>query len=213
MKNKHWLASGILLLAVAGKTACAQDAKWYVGAGLGYSTFNVHLNHLLGGASPGATGLKEDKRDLGWKVLGGYRFNSNFSLAFEYARLGKYALSDPAGVLGAPGGRVDGDISAYSASLAGSLPLTERWSAIGRLGIGRVVAEVGVTSGSRGKYYTEDHAALAPVLAAGMDYKLGPSWSVRGEYAFYGKPRVFHEAGEKVNADISHLSLSVLYSF
>jgi len=215
MKAGYFFASGLLLasLGLARGMAYAQEPGWYAGAGIGRSTFNVHLDHLLGGSSPGSIGLKENRHDAGWKFLSGYRFDGRFGMEVEYANLGDYALSDPAGVLGTPGGRIDGGISSFTASITGRLPINDKWSATGRIGVSRLVVDVDATSVSRGKVYGKDHASLAPVLAAGADYKLDSAWSLRAEYAYFGKPRVFHDAGERVRANISLLSFNILYSF
>lgn len=109
---------------------------WYGGLGLGSSRSNVDKNRVtnnLLGAGFTASNLSTDDWDPGYKVFGGYQYGPRFSLEGGYFSLGRFGYK----VDTTPAGTLDGSIKVQGMNLdaVGRLPFTERFSAIGRVGL------------------------------------------------------------------------------
>jgi OOP family OmpA-OmpF porin len=85
---------------------------------------------LAGGLT--TTGITRDEDDFAYKLFGGYQFNRNFALEGGYFNLGKFGFTSTT----SPSGTLVGDIKIHGVNLdaVGTLPITERWSALGRVG-------------------------------------------------------------------------------
>src|SRR5262245_13514969 len=99
----------ISLLALPG-VAPAQDIPgWYLGFGIGQTTFK---------------GTCCDDTDTGGKILGGYQFSRNFDLELAYADLGQ-----------SKAGNVTFGATGFEATGVGMLPLGGGFSALARGGL------------------------------------------------------------------------------
>lgn len=92
--------AGLLALATLGNFAFAQESfplGWYVGTSLGQSKATIDneriTNSLLGSGFASST-LTNDRRDLGFKVLGGYQVNKYFALEGGYFDLGNFGYTE-----------------------------------------------------------------------------------------------------------------------
>jgi OOP family OmpA-OmpF porin len=132
-------ALGLAALAgVASPTALAQHQVpvWYGGINIGQA--REHFDHAMMARSvlPPAfavTGTSDDRRDTGYKLYAGYRFHRYFAVEGGYFNLGKFdftATTLPAGTLSG-NIKVDG----LNLDLVGILPITDRFSAFGRIGL------------------------------------------------------------------------------
>lgn len=124
MKNTLALA----LLAAASLPLAAHAEGSYVGAGVGRSEHKVAINSF---------GTYKDN-DVAVKVFTGYNFDKNFGIEAGYADLGKIDLGDT-------GMNVKGR-SFYAAGTA-TLPLGEKFSLTGKLGIAKNRARLNLKSG------------------------------------------------------------------
>ena len=128
---------GLAALAViASPFAVADDSGWYGGLNIGQSRAKIDdariTGSLLGGGFTG-TSITDDNRDTGYKLFGGYRFNKNFALEGGYFDLGKIGFTATT----LPAGTLSGNIRLKGLSLdaVGVLPVTEKFSAFGRIGL------------------------------------------------------------------------------
>ena len=119
-----------------GTAAFAQDTShYYGGLSVGQSKTQTDAAGLTSGLLPGVGVLNSttDEKDTAYKLFGGYQFNRNIALEGGYFDLGKNSFNAntvPAGTL-AGGSRVHG----LNLDLVGTLPFTERFSALARVGM------------------------------------------------------------------------------
>ncbi|HSW07340.1 outer membrane beta-barrel protein [Aquabacterium sp.] len=154
------------LIALAGLAALPAHAEGlYAGGALGTPRYPDAVNGISGNGS-----------GLSGKLFGGYQFTPNLSLETGFAGLGH--IDDGSG-------RVSGR-AAYL-DLLGTLPLNDKWSALGRLGVAHVKLDSS----------TGDSSGSGPKLGLGLQYALTTNVALRGEWERY-HPSVF---GEKPNID------------
>ena len=133
-------ASGTLGLAalavIASPFAVADDSGWYGGINIGQSRAKIDdariTSSLLGGGFA-TTSITDDNRDTGYKLFGGYKFNKNFALEGGYFDLGRFGFT----AITVPAGTLSGNIQLKGLNLdaVGILPITEKFSAFGRVGL------------------------------------------------------------------------------
>jgi OOP family OmpA-OmpF porin len=180
-KLKAVLASAGLSAALgfAGSAAAQSDlASWYIGGTLGQSDFK-----------DGCRGLGScDKKDTAWRILGGYQFNRNWAAEVGYHNLGKAT---------APG--LDTKANAVELVGIGALPLVDRFSVYGKLGIYR-----GELKAAGAKENNSD-----VTYGAGLQYDFTRTVGVRGEWQRYNKMG----GGAIAKTDVDVLSVGVVYRF
>ena len=121
--------------AVSGQAAVAAESGWYLGLGVGQSDANIaddRIRSELLGSGLTMTSIDDDDRDVGYKLFGGYKFNKNFAVEGGYFNLGKFgftANTTPAGTFTGTG-----KFQGLNLDAVGILPLTEKFSAFGRVG-------------------------------------------------------------------------------
>lgn len=170
MKKNHGLAISALALTLAAAPAIAQeDAGVYLGASLGTGTAS---NSCLG-----ITGNCDDT-DTAYRLFGGYQVNRNFAWEVGYGYLGDVTVNGTDG----GGGAVNFESTRKALDFSGvvMLPMTERFSLFGRLGIYRSQTErrgTGVTTGG-------DHNTSFTWGLGGMIH-FGRALAVRAEWQQY----------------------------
>lgn len=124
-----------LLAVLPGSAALAEDSGWYIGIGGGVTETSIDEDRItssLFSSGYTVTDFSEDDTDSGYKLFGGYQFNRNFALEGGYFDLGSYdfmAETQPSGSLSG-----DIEVSGVNLDLVGLLPLSERFSLLGRAG-------------------------------------------------------------------------------
>ena len=232
--NKHAVA-GMVSLALAGiaQAAAAQDpaatsggpaSPWYIGAGIGQTFAGIPsqtidgINAVLSAANGAAFSIiDKDKHATGVKLFAGYSFNPYFSVEGGYAALGKSSvnmefrsalpLATPLG-----GFNMEYKMTAVFVDAVGSLPVSGKWSLIGRVGAtySRVSAEfdgspVTFLASRNDKIETK----VREKFGVGVGYKLNPAFTARAEWERYKMPDPFSD--ELFNVDAATISL--LYRF
>ena len=229
--NKHAVA-GMVSLALAGiaQGAAAQDpaaksggpaSSWYVGAGFGQTFASIpaqtidSINSVLSAAN-GATSsvIDKDKHSSGAKFFVGYTFNAYFAVEGGYASLGRSTAN--MSFLGCPTPECSFNMkykmSAAFIDAVGVLPVTDKWSLIGRVGVSynRVTTDF---NGSPNMFAISSNdtteTKVREKFGAGVDYKLNPAFTARAEWERYKMPDPF--STELFNVDTATLSL--LYRF
>src|ERR1039458_6291618 len=128
-------ALGIVGCAVINNPfAVAADSGWYGGLNIGRSKAKIddaRITSQIVGAGP--VSITDNNSDTAYKLFGGYQFNKNFALEGGYFNLGKFGYT---ATVPAPG-TLSGNIKLQGLNLyaVGILPITEKFSAFGRLGV------------------------------------------------------------------------------
>lgn len=191
--------------------AFSQESGWYGGLNLGQSRAKIDdariISGLLGGGFSSAT-LSDDNRDTGGKIFGGYQFNRYLALEGGYFDLGKFGFTANTVPLGTLTGTIK--IKGVDLDLVGTLPITEKFSAFGRVGVNRAEARdtfagtglVRILTPSANKRDTNAKVGL------GLQYAFTDALGMRAEVERY---RINDAVGNK--GDIDLISLGLIYRF
>lgn len=205
------VAALAVLAAIASPYTMAEDSGWYVGANAGQSSAKIDdggiANSLLGGGFS-MTSISNDKHDAGYKIFGGYRFNQNFALEGGYFDLGKFgytATTLPAGTL-----RGDIKLKGLNLDVIGILPISEKFSAFGRVGLNYAEARDSfIGSGAVIVLNADPRKRDTNVkFGLGLQYDFTQSLGMRVEAERY---RINDAVGNK--GDIDLISLGLIYQF
>jgi OOP family OmpA-OmpF porin len=205
---KMMRAMGALSLAgfagLSSQVALAQDAGWYGGIGIGQSRAKINDDKIRAGL-PGVTSIKDDDTDTGFKLFAGRQFTRNFALEGGYFRLGEFGYTATTG----SGSQVgSAKFQGGNIDAVGILPMTEKFSALGRIGVTYTQAKgsfsgVGVT-GDTSPSKSEGNFKVG----LGLQYAFTPALGLRGEWERY---RVNDTIGNK--GDIDMLTVGLIYRF
>jgi OOP family OmpA-OmpF porin len=187
------------------------NSAWYMGAGVGQSRARIddaRLTRSLTANGATMTGFNADKRDLGFKLFVGKQLNQYLSVEAGYFDLGKYSFDAATSGNGALRGE-----TAYRGvdlDLVGQVPVTERFSLLGRVGM-QYAKTSAHFAGNRLNAVTNPDPSVKewnPKLGLGMEYKLSEALAIRAEVERY---RLNDATGHRGNVDL--VSLSMLYKF
>lgn len=203
---------GLMAAALlASPIASAQAPHWYGGINLGVSRATIDDERITGNLlSRGFTGvsIQDDERDAGYKLYGGYQFNKNFALEAGYFDLGKFGFSATT----VPAGTLNGNIKlrGFNLDAVGILPITEKLSALGRVGVNYAEARdqfsgtgaVTVSNPNPSKRDTNHKFGF------GLQYAFTDALAMRLEAERY---RINDAVGNKGDVDL--FSVGLLYRF
>ena len=189
----------------------ADDTGWYGGLNVGQSRAKIDdpriRAQLLGQGL--TSSIVDDDRDTGYKFFGGYQINKNFALEGGYFRLGTFGFTATT----VPPGTLVGT-SKYQGlnfDAVGILPITEKFSAFGRIGVAYTEAK---------DNFTRTLAVPFPLIPSpskraanykfglGLQYAFTESLGARLEAERY---RVDDAVGNK--GDIDLISVGLIYRF
>lgn len=201
----------VALAALASPFAIADDAGWYAGANIGQSRSTIDdakiTNNLLGNGFSSAS-ISDENRDRGYKIYGGYQFNKNFALEGGYFDLGKSGFTAST----VPAGTLTGHIQLRGLNLdaVGILPITDKFSAFGRVGVNYAEASDAFT-GTGSVNVTNPNPSKRDTnlkLGLGLQYALTDALSLRAEVERY---RIDDAVGNKGDVDL--VSVGLVYRF
>ena len=203
---------GLAALAVlASPYAVADDTGWYVGANVGQSKAKIddeRITSNLLGAGFATSSITDDDRDTGYKLFGGYQFNKNFALEGGYFDLGKFGYTATT----VPAGTLNGNIKLNGLNLdaVGILPITERFSAFGRVGVNYAEAKDSFSGTGAVKVLNPNPSKRDTnfKVGLGLQYALTESLAMRAEAERY---RIDDAVGNK--GDIDLISVGLVYKF
>jgi OOP family OmpA-OmpF porin len=207
--------SGTLALAVlaacASPLALADDTGWYGGLNVGETRAKIDdakISNTLLGRGFATSSITDDKRDTGYKLFGGYKVNRNFAIEGGYFDLGKFgfmATTTPAGTL-------NGSIRLNGLNLdaVGMFPITEKFSAFGRVGIAYAEARDSFSGGGLVRVLNPNPSKRDTnyKFGAGLQYDFTESLGMRLEAERY---RINDAVGNK--GDVDMVSLGLVYRF
>lgn len=210
------MKNAVTLLAVAfAAFSIPSHAQWYAGGTIGQaegsfgaSGQNEQLLDL--GFDDSSTSF--DDKDTAYRVYGGFRFHRNFAAELAYVDLGRYQLRST--VL--PAGTLTNRIRSSGAELSvlGLLPVGERWSLFGRLGV--LAARTQASYSGEGSIFVNEGEGEQTKRTSGVVYGIGamadltPRFGLRLEWSEYRKLGDNLTGGE---FDARVLSAGVQYRF
>ena len=211
------IASAIAVLALAAVTSSsfAQNNNdmvgLYGGISVGPSRAKIDDPRITNSlVSNGFTvnSLTDDKSSVGGKLFGGYQFNKNIAVEGGLFTLGKFgyqATTTPAGTLNG-----EAKVRGLNLDLVGTLPITGKFSVIGRAGL--TYAEARDTFRSTGMVVVSNpnpsERAANWKAGVGLQYAFTPALSARAEVERY---RINDAVGNK--GDIDMASIGLVYRF
>ncbi len=214
MKSIHALR--LLSLAGLGSLAAAssfaqEGGYFYGGLSIGQSRAKIDEERItanLLAAGLTTSSMARDESDTAYKLFGGYQLNRNFALEGGYFSLGKFGFTSTT----VPAGTLNGQIKLQGVNLdlVGTLPLTERFSAIGRVG-GQYARARDNFSGSGAVSVSNpspSKSAFNYKFGAGLQYEFSPSFLIRGEAERY---RINDAVGN--HGGVNVVSVSLVFPF
>ena len=197
-------------LLLATPVLAQYGGHYYGGISVGQSKTDVDSGALTSGLLPGvsAASSTSDEKDTAYKLFGGYQFNRNLAIEGGYFDLGNNSFN----AMTSPAGTLAGETKAHGLNLdvVGTLPMTERLSALARIGAHRTWSKstfsgTGAAAAVAGNSKRADSGYQ---LGLGLQYELNPSMWVRGELERY---RIKDAVGQRANVDL--LSVSLVFPF
>ena len=199
------------LAAIASPLAAADGSGWYGGVNIGQSMAKIDHDRIRSGLLSGGfttTSISDDDRDTGFKLFGGYQFNKYFALEAGYFDLGKFEFSAntvPAGTL-----RGNIKVKGLNFDAVGILPITEKFSAFGRVGLN--YAEVKDSFTGTGLVAVSNRNPSKKDInyknGLGLQYHFTESLGIRAEAERY---RIDDAVGN--SGDIDLVSVGLVYRF
>lgn len=210
--------STLRLLGLAGLGALlaapsfAQEAGYfYGGISAGQSRAEIDEERItagLLGVGLSTTSMTRDERDTAFKLFGGYQFNRHFALEGGYFNLGKFGFRSTT----VPAGTLTGQIKLHGINLdvVGTLPLTERFSLLGRVGAQSAQARDSFSGTGAVNVLSPNPSKrdLNYKLGVGFQYELSRSFLLRAEAERY---RIDDAMGNR--GDVNLLSVSLVVPF
>ena len=198
--------------AVCSTSVMAQDAPgWYVGGNVGGTRAdfkNDSINRSLAGQGFTVNSTTTDNSSTGYKLFGGYQLTPNFAVEGGYFDLGRFNYSSST----TPAGTFSGNnrVNGLNLDLVGTLPLSDRFSVLGR--VGAAYAQ------NRGSFASTGFVPLNTSnprrnetnlkIGLGLQYAISEALSVRAELERY---RISDPIRNRGNVDMA--SIGLVYRF
>jgi len=201
----------LTLALMAVPYAMADVDGWYAGAQLGQTQATIDDGRITSGLlANGLTAgpINPVNRDLGSKLFGGYQFNKNFALEGGYFDLGQFGFATST----TPAGTLNGSIKLRGLNLdaVGMLPITEKFTAFGRIGITHTQAN-DAFAGSGAVNVLNPNPSSSDTnlkIGFGLQYALTDAWTLRTEIERY---RIDDAVGNM--GDVDMVSVGLVYRF
>jgi OOP family OmpA-OmpF porin len=183
------------------------NSAWYIGAGIGQSRANVddaRLKSALTANGATLSSFTTDERSTGGKLYIGKQLNQYFAIEGGLFDLGKFGFNSTT----SGNGVLNGDVRFRGANLdlVGQLPLSQRFSLLGRIGANYAKTSAHF-SGNRLFAVTNPNPSerkLNAKVGLGLEYKLSEALAVRAEVERY---RVNDAVGNRGDVDLASLNL------
>lgn len=192
-------------------SATAQESGWYGGLNFGQSKAKIDDPRIIRGLLGSGfftTAITDDNRDTGYKIFGGYQLNRHVALEAGYFDLGKFGFNATTQPLGSLTGEIK--LRGANLDLVGIIPLTEKFSAFGRVGVARAEARDTFTGSGpvRVLNANPNKTDTNAKFGVGLEYAFTDSFSMRAEVERY---RINDAVGNKGDVDLA--SLGLVYRF
>lgn len=180
-----------MALVLASAAAAAQDKGFYAGGAIGQTKAKDFCDGL------GGTGISCDDTDQAWKVFGGYQFTRNFAAEFGYIDAGSVTASF--GTL-----REEIEATAFELVGVGILPVVDKFSVYGKLGLYRAEIEDRTNFG-----FSADETNTDITFGFGVRYDFGGRFAVRAQWQRYQDVG----GGDIGESDVDVMSVGFLVRF
>ena len=218
MKNMKRVAKTIGALGLVGcavinaQFAVAADSGWLGGFSVGQSNAEIDNERIadqLLGSGFTTTSISNNDTDSAIKIFSGYKFNKHFALEGGYFNLGQFGYTATT----VPAGTLNGMIKLKGLNLdaVGILPITEKFSAFGRVGLNYAEAKDSFSSSGAVATPTDPSPSKRGTnykTGLGLQYDLNDTVGLRGEWERY---RINDAVGN--DGDINMYSLGVVVMF
>ncbi len=218
MKTSHHIGKLSLLACalLACQWASADDefvnpdwanSAWYIGAGIGRSAVKIDEERIIASLRANAAdsvSIQSDERSTAYKIFLGKQLSRHFALEGGYFDLGNFgfnAITTPAGTLNGKVGFKGGNLD-----LLAQLPMTERFSVYGKLGMSYVKTTTQFT-GNRLYAVTNPNPSerkFNPKVGVGVEFKLSEALAMRAEVE---RHRLNDAVGNRGDADLFAFNL------
>jgi OOP family OmpA-OmpF porin len=228
MNASRWAVSAALCasLGFAGTASAAEEGWYIVGFAGEASTQNINQGELDQNTSDvfGSVGLTIvdatstlDDSDTAFGLAGGYQVNPNFAAELAWVDLGEisYAangtVTDGVDTFDAGLG-IDQSTSGPVFSILGIVPIGERFSVFGRLGIALMSVDADATVSLDGESASDGVSTDRSNLMYGIggEFSLNRAFGIRLGWDRYAEVGSEDQAGE---VDIDVISLGLRYNF
>ncbi|TXT38463.1 MAG: OmpA-OmpF porin OOP family [Comamonadaceae bacterium] len=201
----------LTLALMTSPFALADNPLWYGGAQIGQSKATIDDARITSGLlANGLTAgpINTIHRDLGFKLYGGYQFNKNFAVEGGYFDLGQFGFNTSTTPLGTLSGNIR--LKGVNLDAVGILPITDKFSAFGRLGVTRTQANDAFVGTGAVNVLNPNPSSRNTNLKVGLglQYALTPALMLRGEIERY---RIDDAVGNKGDVDL--VSVGLVYRF
>ena len=196
---------------VCSTSVMAQEAPgFYVGGSVGPTRAHFNndaYNNLARNNGFAINSSSVDNSSTGGKLFGGYQLNPNFAVEGGYFDLGRFNYS---GVTS--GGTYNGNTRSHGLNLdlVGTLPLSDRFSVLGR--VGAAYARTRDSSSSTG---------FAPPVTANMSrndthvkYGVGLQYAITDALSLRGELERYHRVNDQIRrGNVDMASIGLVYRF
>jgi OOP family OmpA-OmpF porin len=197
-RNKNVLLATVFATAIVAISSAAMAQGFYWGGSIGKSK------------AYGCTGVTISCNDTSaaWKIFGGYQVNRNFAAELGYTDLGK---TKARGVVSGVNIDAKTEKTAWELVGIGSIPVADRFSLYGKLGINNGKVKDSATGSAGGFTATAPASAIhkGPTFGFGAELGITQNIAVRAEWQRY-KDMGGTNTG-KSNVDV--LGVGLLYRF
>jgi OOP family OmpA-OmpF porin len=203
--------AGLASLIAAPALAQPDPAYFYLGGSAGQSRAKIDDARITADLlSQGfvTSAMTNDQSAAAYKLFAGYQFNPYIGLEVGYFSLGHFGFTSTT----TPPGSLDGRMRLHGVNLdlVGTLPLSERFSLIGRVGAQRASARDNF-SGTGAVVVLAPTASKSEVnykVGAGLQYAFTPNLMLRGEAERY---RINDAVGN--HGDVNLFSVGLVFAF
>ena len=187
------------------------NSAWYMGAGIGRTRAKIYDDDLarrMSQAGLPLTSYTADNRDKGYKFFVGKQFNRYFAVEGGYFNLGEFTFE--AGTTANRVLRGEREFRGWNLDLVGQLPLTERFSLLGRAGWQYAKSHNHYTGNVLNAVITPnpEGGRRAAKFGLGAEYKFTEALALRAEVERYRVKDAVQNRG-----DVDMASLSLVYKF
>ena len=203
--------AGLASLAAAPAFADPDAGYFYGGASIGQSRSKIddaRITANLQSQGLATSAMSNDEKSLAWKGFAGYQFDRYIGIEAGYFSLGRFGFTSTT----VPPGTLDGRIRLHGINLdlVGTLPLSERFSAIARVGAQHASARDSFDGNGSVVVLTPNPSKSETNVkfGAGLQYAFTPNLMLRGEAERY---RINDAVGN--HGDINMYSVGLVVAF
>ncbi|MDP1931423.1 MAG: OmpA family protein [Gammaproteobacteria bacterium] len=182
------LPLALALPLVLPVSVSAQESGAYVGLGAGRAYADIDSGGLAAAFQRGGYRIgqiKKEENDYNFKVLGGYNFNPNIALEGSYFDLGKFDFDTTLLPAATQSGKAS-NLRGFALDLVGTLPVRDKLSAFGRLGVNNAKVEQDFSGNTIGTgLANRSDRGWNEKYGIGLQYAVNDAFSLRAELERY----------------------------